>query len=87
MKIQKKLGHVALIGGIIGALVFSPIITFGFAYLGGLILKWIIGEAVCNGFNIIFNTNRFTPDLIPIVCATLATIGKYFKSTQTNNNK
>ena len=32
---------------------------------------------------------RFTRDLIPLTCATLATIGRYFKSRQknTNNNK
>lgn len=29
---------------------------------------------------------RFTPGFIPLACATLATIGKYFKSSQTNNN-
>lgn len=32
-------------------------------------------------------TTRFTPDIIPLACATLATIGRYFKSSQTNNNK
>ena len=82
-----KLGLATLIGGLIGVLVFSPVITFVFAYLGGLLLKWIVGSIICDGLNIIFNTNKFTPDLIPVVCATLATIGRYFKSVQTNNNK
>ena len=31
--------------------------------------------------NIIFNTTRFTKPMIPVVCATIATIGKYFKTT------
>ena len=83
----EKVGVAGITGGFIGLLVFSPVITFGFAYLGGLILKWIVGNAVTNGLNIVFDTTRFTSDLIPITCASLATIGKYFKSTQTNNNK
>lgn len=87
MKTLEKIGVVSLVGGILVLLVFSPVITFGFAYLGGLILRWIIGDAVCNGLNIVFNTTRFTPNLIPIVCATLATIGQYFKAHQTNNSK
>lgn len=82
----EKFGIGSVIVGFIGLLVFSPVITFGFAYLGGLILKWIVGNAITDGFNTVFNTVRFSPDLIPIVCATFATIGKYFKAVQTNNN-
>ena len=70
----------------IGLLVFAPVITFGFAYLGGMILDWIVGEKLVNGLNLMFDTTRFTRDLIPLTCATLATIGRYFKSSQTNNN-
>lgn len=83
----EKTGVASIILGFIGLLVFSPVLVFGFAYLGGLILKWIVGDTLCNGFNLLFNTTRFTSDLIPLICATLATVGKYFKSTQTNNNK
>lgn len=83
----EKAGVGSIIIGFIGLLVFSPVLVFGFAYLGGLILKWIVGDSITYGFNVVFNTTRFTPDLIPIICATLATIGKYFKATQTNNNK
>lgn len=70
----------------IGLLVFAPVITFGFAYLGGMILDWIVGDKLVNGLNLMFDTTRFTRDLIPLTCATLATIGRYFKSSQTNNN-
>ena len=87
MNALEKTGVGAVIIGLLVLLVFSPILTFGFAYLGGLILQWIIGTSVTDGLNIIFNTTRFTPNLIPIVCATLATIGRYFSSTQTNNNE
>jgi hypothetical protein len=75
------------IGGFIALLVFAPVLTFAFAYLGGMILDWVVGTKLVDGLNLMFNTERFTRDLIPLTCATLATIGKYFKSSQTNNNK
>ena len=86
----ETVGIVSIVSGVvvtfIGLLVFAPVITFGFAYLGGMILDWIIGEKLVNGLNLMFDTTRFTRDLIPLTCATLATIGRYFKSSQTNNN-
>ena len=86
----EKVGIVSIVSGIvvtfIGLLVFAPVITFGFAYLGGMILDWIVGDKLVNGLNLMFDTTRFTRDLIPLTCATLATIGRYFKSSQTNNN-
>lgn len=78
MSKMEGLGWMTALVGIIGLLVFSPVITFGFAWMGGWILKVCVGSAI---------TTRFTPDFIPLACATLATIGKYFKSSQTNNNK
>ena len=92
MKTSKleTVGIVSIVSGVIvtfiGLLVFAPVITFGFAYLGGMILDWIVGEKLVNGLNLMFDTTRFTRDLIPLTCATLATIGRYFKSSQTNNN-
>lgn len=83
---KEDFGIIAAIAGVIGLLVFSPVITFGFAWLGGWILKMCVGSAIADGMNLMFNTTRFTPDFIPLACATLATIGKYFKSSQTNNN-
>lgn len=86
----EKVGIVSIVSGVIvtfiGLLVFAPVITFGFAYLGGIILDWIVGDKLVNGLNLMFDTTRFTRDLIPLTCATLATIGRYFKSSQTNNN-
>lgn len=63
-------------------LVISPALSFMFAYIGGCILKFFfVGDALVNGLNIIFNTTRFTKPMIPVICATIATIGKYFKTT------
>lgn len=65
--------------------VFAPVITFACAYIGGMILDWVVGEKLIEGLNLIFDTTRFTRELIPLTCATLATIGRYFKANQTNN--
>ena len=83
----ETVGVATIIVGFIGLLVVSPVLTFGFAYLGGMILNLFVGDAITHGLNVIFDTTRFTNDLIPLTCATLATIGKYFKSSNTNNNK
>lgn len=80
-------GGLATIAGAIAVVIFSPVLTFGFAYFGGWILKVCVGGMITDGMNLMFNTTRFTPEFIPLACATLATIGKYFKSSQTNNNK
>ena len=84
---MEALGWFTAMIGFVGLLVFSPVITFGCAWVGGLLLKLCVGDAIANGMNLMFNTTRFTPDFIPLACATLATIGRYFKSSQTNNNE
>ena len=84
---METLGWITAFVGMIGLLVFSPVFTFGFAWIGGWILKGCVVTTIADGMNLMFNTTRFTPDFIPLACATLATIGKYFKSSQTNNNK
>ena len=83
----ENVGIGAVVVGLVSLLVFSPVITFLFAYLGGMLLDWIVGAKLVEGLNLMFDTTRFTRDLIPLTCATLATIGRYFKSSQTNNNK
>ena len=67
-------------------LVFAPVLTFVFAYIGGMLLDWIVGEKLVNGLNLMFDTTRFTRELIPLTCAPLATIGRYFKSSMSNSN-
>ena len=85
----ETVGIVSVIAGFIVLLVFSPVLTFLCAYVGGMLLDWIVGAKLVDGLNLMFDTTRFTRDLIPLTCATLATIGRYFKASQsnTNNNK
>lgn len=66
--------------------IFIPVITFGTGWFAGWILMKIVGGAVINGLNTLLGTTRFTPDIIPVVCGTLAVIGSYFKTT-VNNSK
>lgn len=81
-----NMSFVSLIIGVIALLVFSPILTFLCAYIGGMLLDWIVGAKLVDGLNLMFNTTRFTRDLIPLACATLATIGRYFKSTSSRTS-
>lgn len=80
-------GGVGAVLYFVGVLVFAPVICFGLSWFGGWILKICVGELISDGLNLLFDTTRFTPDFIPLACATLATIGRYFRSSQTNNNK
>lgn len=77
-------GSVALIVLLIFAV---PIIGFGLGYLTGWILQVSIGGAVAEGLNIVFNTDRFTPEMIPLFCATMGMIGSFFKSKLVTKNK
>ena len=61
-------------------LFFSPVINFGIAYLAGWILQLFIGDAVTEGLNTLFNTERFTADMLPLFCGALALIGSAFRS-------
>ena len=79
-------GYIGVIIGIIILCIVEPIIIFGAGWFGGWILMKIVGSAVVTGLNTLFGTTRFMPDLIPVVCGTLAVIGSFFKTT-VNNSK
>lgn len=87
MKKLKKFGWIACFASLAVVLVFAPVITFGLAWFGGWLLKIFVGDAVARGLNLIFNTDRFTPNIIPMACATLGTIGSYFRSSLTQHNR
>lgn len=72
---------------ILTAVIFllNPILIYCLGWLGGWILSQIVGTAITNGFNILFDTTRFTPELIPITCGALAVIGSYFKTSASSS--
>ena len=81
------IGAITVIVTLITFLVISPALTFAFAYVGGMIINFFVGEGLVKGLNLMFNTTRFTREMIPLTCATLATIGKYFKCNVSTNSK
>lgn len=82
-------GLIAMIMAII-VLIFAPALYYLGGWITGHLLSWIIGDAVVNGMNYLFNTTRFTVGMLPTICGTLGIIGSFFKSkssTSSNSNK
>ena len=73
---------------IIAVLIFSGAICFGCGYLGGVFLKWICGESVANGLNMVLGNitdHNFTPNDVPLFVAIMTTIGGFFKNSRTKS--
>lgn len=62
-------------------IIFSPVIAFGIAYFIGWIMSLCIGDVVANGLNMIFATDRFTPEVIPLFYGTMGLIGSFFRKS------
>ena len=76
----------AFIGGVVSIaalVIFLPFISFWLAYFGGWLCSLVIGDALANSLNTLFNTTHFTKDIIPLCAATLGWIGGYFKTRST----
>ena len=81
------IGCIALI---VVILIFGGAISFGLGWLGGLFLKWVCGDAVANGLNMVLGNitqYSFTPNDIPLFSAIMTTIAGFFKSIKYNTNK
>lgn len=73
---------------IVVGLIFSGAICFGGGYLGGVFLKWICGESVANGLNMVLGNimnHNFTPNDIPLFTAIMTTIGGFFQSSSSKS--
>ena len=68
-------------------LICAPALYYFGGWITGHLLSWIIGDTVIYGLNYLFNTNRFTIDMLPTICGTLGVIGSFFKSTTTTSSK
>ena len=69
------------------ALIFGPVLYYFGGWITGHLLSWWIGDTVVNGMNYLFNTDRFTVDMLPTICGTLGVIGSFFKSTTTTSSE
>ena len=67
--------------------ILGPVLNYFFGWLTGVILQQLIGDTVVNGMNYLFNTTRFTTDMLPTICGTLGVIGSFFKSTTSSSSK
>ena len=78
------LGCIVLIAVV---LIFGGAISFGLGWLGGLFLKWVCGDTVANGLNMVLGNitqYNFTPNDIPLFSAIMTTIAGFFKSVKHN---
>lgn len=66
---------------IILQILIGPIINFIGGWLGGLVVQCVCSDTLVGGLNILFGTERFTSDLLPIICGTLGVVGSFFRNT------
>lgn len=60
--------------------IICPVLYYFCGWLTGVILQWLIGNKVIDGMNYLFNTTRFTVDMLPRICGTLGVIGSFFRN-------
>ena len=80
------IGCIALIAVCV---IFGGALCFGLGWLGGLFLKWVCGDAVASGLNMVLGNitqYQYTPNDIPLFSAIMVTISGFFKSTKYNKN-
>ena len=84
---KKTAGCLTLIITLVLSVILGPVLSYFCGWLTGVILQWLIGDTVVNGMNYLFNTTRFTTDMLPTICGTLGVIGSFFKSTTSSSSK
>lgn len=67
--------------GVIVLAIFEHVIVFGCAWFCGWIVSLCVGPHVAYGLNMLFGTTRFTADALPIVLATVAVFGGFFRTS------
>jgi hypothetical protein len=82
-KFLKGLGWSVLI--VLFFVVFMPFVVMC-GWFTGVILKVFCGNIIATGMNLLFNTNRFTPEIIPYITATLSVLIGYFQTRTTVTN-
>lgn len=75
-------GCLASLLALIVVFIICPLLNYFFGWVTGHILKFFIGNIVINGMNYLFNTTRFTTDMLPTICGTLGVIGSFFRSSK-----
>lgn len=86
---KENMGCITAVLIVIVGMILGPVLYYFGGWITGHILSWLIGDTIVNGMNYLFNTTRFTTDMLPITCGTLGVIGSFFKSSTStrSNNK
>jgi hypothetical protein len=84
---DELLGCLGAVFGLIIVVILCPMLYYFGGWATGHILSWFIGDTVVNGMNYLFNTTRFTVDMLPTICGTLGVIGSFFKGTASVSSK
>lgn len=56
-------------------------VNYLFSYIGGIVIKLIVGDQIINCLNAAFGISRLTPEMIPVFCGIIAYIGATFCHT------
>lgn len=86
-EISDGIAVLVCIVAVIVMIFIAPALCFFCGWLGGWIAKVTIGGHLAAGLNLLFNTDRFSPDMLPLICGTLACFGSYFKSNINVNKR
>ena len=78
-------GCFAAILTIVITAIVGPILYYFSGYICGMILEWLIGNAITGGLNYIFDTTRFVPNMLPLMCGTANVIASFFKTPSTSS--
>lgn len=81
--------YLAIILAFVVMCIFGGALCFGLGCLGGVFLKWICGDAVANGLNMVLGNitqYNFTPDDLPLFSGIMTAIGGFFKTTNTKSS-
>ena len=84
---NESIGCFGAVALLIFVVIVCPVLYYFGGWITGHILSWFIGDTVVNGMNYLFNTDRFTVNMLPTICGTLGVIGSFFKSTHTGSKK
>lgn len=79
-KFLKVIGCSVLVGA---SLIFIIPLSVLFGYFTGWVLSLFVGDWICGGLNLLFNTGRFEPHQIPLICSALAVLSGYLKTSTT----
>lgn len=69
------------------ASILNTCLAFGAGWFIGFILERIAGDAITTSLNALFNAEKFVPEMLPKLCATLATLGNILLLGKCNNTK